>query len=89
MGHLLTAETFKSIHRALKADGVQLVHSDNVRGPQEVVYIGCEVTYLRQLAESIGALRCFRDVGRSKLGVVSWAPIGRREWRERSHRRRW
>lgn len=54
--HLLTAETFRAMHRVMQRDGTLLVHSDNV-------------TYLRQLAVSLSSLDSFENVNVSDGAV--------------------
>eukprot|EP00435_Cladocopium_sp_Y103_P062025 s1576_g23.t1 len=54
--HLLTAETFRAMHRVMQRDGTLLVHSDNV-------------TYLRQLAVSLSSLGSFENVNVSDGAV--------------------
>ncbi|CAE7253536.1 tfdA [Symbiodinium sp. CCMP2592] len=73
--HLLTAETFRSVRRVLSSDGTLLIHSDNV-------------TYLRQLAASLGAVGGFANVSDPGPGIVrdgasNSSPNGIAVWRGR------
>eukprot|EP00439_Symbiodinium_sp_Y106_P080201 s689_g18.t5 len=73
--HLLTAETFRSVRRVLSSDGTLLIHSDNV-------------TYLRQLAASLGAIGGFANVSDPGPGIVrdgasNSSPNGIAVWRGR------